>query len=297
MFSIYTNDLPSIITKTSVSSYVDDSKISLSFPIYDKLQAKAALEEDLNNVAFWCCTNSLLPNPGKTKFLLLGTPQLLNTFCVDFTVNFLDKTLHPTFTARDLEISLDLHLKYDTHISELVSSCSSSLCLINRIRHLLDHETLTYIIKTLVLSKLFHCSTVWANTAEKNIKKLQLVQNFAARIITNTRKFDHITPVLQELKWLPVDKHLIYRDTLQIYKCLNGLSPPYLSNQFQYQSSTHLRTRHNTDLIIPKFKTSTGQRSFHYRAIKLWNNLDEQLRSIDNIRTFKAELKKSLLKH
>ena len=118
-------------------------------------------------------------------------------------------------------------------------------------------ETLTYITKTLVLSKLFHCSTVWANTAEKNIKKLQVVQNFAARIIANTRKFDHITPVLQELKWLPVDKHLIYRDTLQIYKCLNGLSPPYLSYQFQYQTSTAQPTNTLQDITL----TSSCQNS------------------------------------
>lgn len=104
LFSIYTNDLQSIITKTSLNSYVDDSKISLSFPIYDKLEAKAVLE-DLNNVASWCCANSLLPNPGKTKFLVFSTPQLLNTICVDFTMNFLDKILHTTLTARDLEIS------------------------------------------------------------------------------------------------------------------------------------------------------------------------------------------------
>ena len=84
---------------------------------YDKLQAKAALEEDLYNVVSLYCTNSLLPNPGKTKFLFFGTPQLLNTSCVDFTVNFLNKTLHPTLKDRDLGISLDLHLKHDTHIS------------------------------------------------------------------------------------------------------------------------------------------------------------------------------------
>ena len=70
-----------------------------------------------------------------------------------------------------------------------------------------------------MLSKLFHRSTVWANTVEKNIKKLQVVQNFAARIITNARKFDHITPILQKLKWLQADEHLMCRDTLQIYKC------------------------------------------------------------------------------
>ena len=139
------------ITKTSLNSYVDDSKISLSFPMHDKLEAKAVLE-DLNNVASWWCTNSLLPNPGKSKFLVFCTPQLLNTICVDFTTNFLGKTLHPTLNPRDLEISLDLHLKYDSHISKLVSSCLSSFYQINRIRHLLDHETPAYIIKPLVLS-------------------------------------------------------------------------------------------------------------------------------------------------
>ena len=46
----------------------------------------------------------------------------------------------------------------------------------------------------MVLSKLFYCSSVWANTSDSNIKKLQLVQKFAVRIITGARKFDHITP-------------------------------------------------------------------------------------------------------
>ena len=59
LFSIYTNDLPSITTESSLDSYVDDSKISLSFSIQDKSEANRVLEEDLNNVARWCCANSL----------------------------------------------------------------------------------------------------------------------------------------------------------------------------------------------------------------------------------------------
>lgn len=296
LFSIYTNDLPSITTNTSLDSYVDDSKISLSFSICDKLQAKLELEEDLNNIAAWCCSNSLLPNPDKTKLLLFGTPQLLNTLREEFTLNFLGKVLHPITMAKDLGVTLDSYLKYDIHVNELVSSCLSSLSQINRIRHLLDRETLSYIIHSLVLSKLFYCSIVWGNTTAKNVAKLQSVQNFAARIITNTRKFDHITPVLKELKWLPVDKHLMYRDILQVYKCLKGLSPSYLSEQFIYRTSIHqYPTRQNNEVIVPKCRTSTGQRSFHYRAAKLWNSLDEHLQNTSNFKKFKIDLKNYLL--
>lgn len=91
----------------------------------------------------------------------------------------------------------------------------SKLCQINRIRHLLDQETLSLNVQSLVLSKLFYCSSVWSGTAANNIKKLQLVQNFAARIITITYKYDHITLVLKGLKWFPVDRNLEFRGTIQ----------------------------------------------------------------------------------
>ena len=55
----------------------------------------------------------LLLNPTKTKFLLLGTPQLLSVFSECITLNFLGKRLHPFFTPKDLGVVLDSHLKYD----------------------------------------------------------------------------------------------------------------------------------------------------------------------------------------
>jgi hypothetical protein len=71
-----------------------------------------------------------------------------------------------------------------------------------------EKHVLTSIINTLVFSKLLYCSTVWSNTTESNINKVQAVQNFAARIVTGSRKYDHITPVLKELKWLPIRNQL-----------------------------------------------------------------------------------------
>ena len=72
-----------------------------------------------------------------------------------------------------------------------------SLCQINRVKHLFDRCTLITIINSLVFSKLLYCSSVWANTTKKKVELLQTVQNFAARIVSGTRKFDHVTPILK----------------------------------------------------------------------------------------------------
>ena len=98
----------------------------------------------------------------------------------------------------------------------------------NRVKYLFDRRTLITIINSLVFSKLLYCSSVWANTTNKNIKLLQTVQNFAARIVSGTRKFDHVTPILKQLQWLPIVKQLEVRDATMVFKCLNGLAPPYL---------------------------------------------------------------------
>ncbi|CAH3143619.1 unnamed protein product [Porites evermanni] len=50
---------------------------------------------------------------------------------------------------------------------------------------------------------LYYCSSVWSNTSVSNIRKLQGVQNFAARIVSGTRKFDHVSPALKDLRWIP----------------------------------------------------------------------------------------------
>ena len=80
----------------------------------------------------------------------------------------------------------------------------SSLAQISRVKHVLDRNQLVKVINALVFSKLLYCSS---NTSNKNICRLQSVHNFVARIITGTRKFAHITPVLRDLRWFPVKQN------------------------------------------------------------------------------------------
>ena len=86
---------------------------------------------------------------------------------------------------------------------------------------------------------MYYCSAVWSNTSQRNIEKLQAVQNFAARIVTGTRKYDHVTPVLQQLGWLPVKYMLKLREAIFAFKCLKGLAPLYLCEKFHVRSDVH----------------------------------------------------------
>ncbi len=104
----------------------------------------------------------------------------------------------------------------------------SRLGQINRVKHCFNRHTLTIIIKALVFSKLFYCSTVWSNTSEANFDKIQSIQNFACRIVTGTGKYDHVTPILKELKWLPVREYLYFRHAVMVYKCMTENAPGYV---------------------------------------------------------------------
>ncbi len=108
------------------------------------------------------------------------------------------------------------------------------------------------------------------------------MQNFAARVITGIRKYDHVTPILQQLAWLPVECMLKFRDAVMTFKCVKGLAPPYLCGKFEMRSKTHsVNTRNMDKLDIPLYNSASGQRTFHYRAVSTWNELPNRIKNID----------------
>ena len=222
--------------------------------------------------------------------LLLGTRQMLKRVPEDFHITVLGRKITLVPFAKDLGVIMDSEFSYNNHISNIVSTCIASLCQIHRVKHILDYQTLIIIINALIFSKLYYCSSVWSNTSKRNIAKLQSVQNFAARIVTGTRKYDHVTPVLQQLCWLLVSYMLKFRDAVMAFKCMNGLAPSYLCEIH------NANTRHNNKLDIPIYKLASGQRTFLYRAVVLWNELPDSIKNSENLIHFKSKYNRILLK-
>ena len=295
LFTIYVNDLLSVPKRCLSASYVDDCKLYLSFSPAELPTSILALNEDLTRISQWCCKNSLLINPDKTKVLAVGLPQLLKKLS-SFSITLFDKEITPVPVVKDLGVLLDTHLSYNQHITEIASKCLFKLYQINRIKHLLDRKTLLLVINSFVFSKLQYCSTVWSNTSSSNIDKLQKVQNFAGRIILGLRKYDHISDGLRSLKWLPIREKLILNDATMMHKCINKLVLDYLADMFKSRSQVHNRqTRASGALDIPLCRLLTGQRSFAFRGAKLWNSLNDNIKSLKCPRNFRRHLANVLL--
>ena len=161
------------------------------------------------------------------------------------------------------------------------------------IRKYLTRESTELIVHAFVTSRLDHCNSLLCGLPQSSIQKLQRVQNTAARIVTRTKKYDHITPVLQSLHWLPVSHRIMFKVLLTTYKALHGLVPEYLSELIhKYEPSRSLRSCDKLLLCVPKVNTvSFGERSFAYCGPKLWNSLPLNIRLCESVESFKAQLK------
>ncbi|KAI5629642.1 hypothetical protein C0J50_2143, partial [Silurus asotus] len=63
------------------------------------------------------------------------------------------------------------------------------------VRNMMSLQDAEKLVHAFVTSTLYYCNALLSGCSSKCINKLQLVQNAAARILTRSRKYDHITPV------------------------------------------------------------------------------------------------------
>ncbi|KAF4075788.1 hypothetical protein AMELA_G00222680 [Ameiurus melas] len=191
------------------------------------------------------------------------------------------------FRVLSLRMSPDPNLNSLAHTPQHYFSYSTHLCIYYSLH---DAEILVH---AFVTSRLDYCNALLSGCPSRNINKLQLVQNAAARVLTRTRRYDHITPILSTLHWLPVKFRIKFKILLITYKALHGLAPQYLSDLLVlYDPPRLLRSKDAGYLILPRIvKSTAGGRAFAYRAPQLWNSLPISVRDSDTVSVFKSRLK------
>ena len=149
-----------------------------------------------------------------------------------------------------------------------------------------------------VSSRLDNFNGLLYGVPKELIGKLQRIQNAAARVISGTKKHDHVTPVLIQLHWLPIAQRIEYKILLLTFKAIHDIAPLYIQELVKVAKQDRtLRSNDQLILVQPSFKYVTyGERCFSYSAPHLWNKLPTACRMAKTVDCFKSHLKTHLFR-
>ena len=151
------------------------------------------------------------------------------------------------------------------------------------IRKYLTRSAAEKIVHALISSRLDFGNALLYNLPQTKLAKIQRLQNAAAQIVTLTRKYTHITPILKSLHLLPIEQRIKFKILLSVFHCVQGSAPQYnlsLINVHVYNPVRSLRSADSGFLVVPACYKSWGERAFARAGPSLWNSLPSHLRNI-----------------
>nr|GFC52549.1 hypothetical protein [Tanacetum cinerariifolium] len=181
LFNIYMKPLGEVIRGFGVGShqYADDTQLFLSFPP-DSKGAVDVLNRCLEAVGSWMGANKLKLNPDKTEVLLV---QKSTTQVLDHRPALNGVVLPLKEQVRSLGVLLDAQLLLDSQVAAVARGAFAQLRLVRQLRPYLDRADLATVTHALVTSRLDYCNALYVGLPLKTVRKLQLVQNAAARVV------------------------------------------------------------------------------------------------------------------
>ncbi len=202
----------------------------------------------------WMTSNFLLLNSEKTEMLIIGpkTPKSNN---LEHCLTLDGCSVDSLSSVRNLGVLFDSNLSFDIHIYSICKTASFHLKNISKLRPMLSMSNAEMLINTFLTSRLGYCNSLLGEWSARLLNKLQMVQN----VLTRNRKYDHISPVLSTLYWLPIKHRIDLKILLITYKALKGLASQYLSELLSHYSPPRpLRSQNSGHLIIPRISKTTA---------------------------------------
>ena len=128
-------------------------------------------------------------------------------------------------------------------------------------------------------------------------KKIQKVINFAARIISGRRKYEHISDVTRSLGWLSAREFVDFNDICLLHRIISEKQPMSVASQIKRNHQVVSRsTRQSNLLTVPPARTRHGQRTFLCRSAKLYNTAVIRKNRQDwSVRRLRAALKREYM--
>ena len=241
--------------------------------------------------------NKLIMNDAKTECMLAGSRKQLSKINFD-RINVNDASIQIVDSVRNLGAYFDSTMSMSTHIDTKCRAAFIHLHNIRKIRKYLTVDATKTLLQAFVFSHLDYCNSLLMGLPDYQIKKLQRIQNIGAKLVFKKSKFDHVTNLLIELHWLPVEFRIIFKVLLFTFKGIHNLAPVYINEMFRVKSCSYsIRSLDSLTLVYNMNKRVTfADRSLPVAGAREWNKLPSYLRDISDIDSFKKQLKTFLFK-
>uniref|UniRef100_A0A803TS28 Reverse transcriptase domain-containing protein n=1 Tax=Anolis carolinensis TaxID=28377 RepID=A0A803TS28_ANOCA len=294
LFNIYMKPLGEIIRSFGVRChlYADDVQLYHSFSPASK-EAVQILNRCLAAVSDWMRVNKLKLNPDKTEVLLVSRKAEQG---IGLQPELDGVALPLKAQVRSLGVLLDSSLSLEPQVSAVARGAFAQLKLVRQLRPYLGKPDMATVVHALVTSRLDYCNALYVGLPSKTVRKLELVQRSAARLLTGAPYREHTTPLLKQLHWLPVSFWAQFKVLALAYKTLNGSGPTYLSERISpYEPPRRLRSSSEALLSVPPpsqvHLAGTRDRAFSVVAPRLWNSLPREIREAPSLMSFRKQLK------
>lgn len=299
LFILYSADIVTVINHCKFHCYADDIQLYISDDPKCISNAVSKLNEDLGRIADWSRENSLLLNPLKSKFMVIGTKmQVSKILLANPIVNIHGQIVERVDEARNLGILFDSHLRFESHVLNLVKNCMYRLKVLYKVRSLLSEKVRVTLCESLVLSRLNYGDIVFGpRLLSKSQRLLQRVQNACCRFCFTVTPRSHITPFLNAAGMLNMQSRRHLHLSSLMFNVMKFNEPEYLFKKLRV-SPFHDRfgtrsTRAPLEGHIHRTVAFRG--SFRFQATKCWNDIPPPLRKLSNKFSFLNNLKLHLL--
>ena len=296
LFSVYANDLPLYTEHVQVVQYADDIQVAVSGGTGDIGSLVQLMEHNLALLSRWFGKNGIKINAQKTQFIILGSRQNIQGL-PPVNIKFMEASVVGSATVLNLGVTFDRYMTFAPHVDSVVQRCTGMLSGLSHSRHNLPRSTLVSLVQGLVVFRIIYCLSVYGSCNSTQMKRLQKLLNFAARVISGRRKFDHVSDVITRLDWLTAENMYLYHGLNLLKRVLTTSEPEGIAGDLVTRGEIHQRVTRNADhLVTPAIRSEAGRRRFRHCIVSAYNALPPDFRRQGlSANHFKRELKQHLL--
>ena len=290
LFIIYVNDMCNVSKILRTILFADDT--NLFYSGFDIDNICKVLTNELKHLNDWFTVNKLSLNIKKTSFMIFSSRDVGGNYNICINGIQIDRV----YVTKFLGVQIDSRLSWKHHVHYIKNKVSKSLGILYRVKHLLNSRALYSLYCSLILPYLSYCCEIWGNNYSTNLQPLILIQKKAMRIIEKTSYREHTRPIFFKYNTLELLDLVKLKTLLIMFKAGKNELPINILSCFQLVKVTHSHnTRQRNDFSVKYCRTKLKSFTISLVGPKLWNEISDNLKKVDNYILFKKLCKLEII--